>query len=76
MRNLLIVVGAVMLLTVLAAASEKSDAMVPVQQFVDGFNQHNPDKSLALMAIVRDGAGYPRPRPPGIPLENGGPRRV
>ena len=61
MRKLLVVV-VVMLLTVLAAASEQSDAMAPVQQFVDGFNQHNPDMSLAACAeqvsIIDDFAPY------------------
>ena len=39
-----------MLVAALAAASEQSDAMAPVHQFVDGFNQHEPNMSMAACA--------------------------
>jgi len=62
MRKLLVVIGVVMLLTVLAPASEQSEAMAPVQQFVEGFNHHDPDRSMAACAdqvsIIDDFAPY------------------
>lgn len=62
MRKLLVVFGVVMLATVLAAASEQSDAMAPVHQFVDGFNNHDVKAALAACAdqasIIDDFAPY------------------
>lgn len=62
MRKLLVVAGVVMLVTVMAAASEQSDAIAPVHQFVDGFNKHDPNMSMAACAeqvsIIDDFAPY------------------
>lgn len=62
MRKLLVVAGVVMLATVLAAASEQSDAMAPVHQFVNGFNQSDTKMLLAVCAdqasIIDDFAPY------------------
>ena len=50
MRKLLAAIGMVMLVTMLAAASDQSDAMVQVHKFVDGFNRN--DVKMALSACA------------------------
>ena len=50
MRKLLVVVGVMMLASVMAAASEQSDVMTPVHQFVNGFNKGDAKTALAACA--------------------------
>jgi ketosteroid isomerase-like protein len=62
MRKLFVLVSGLMLVTVLAAASEQSDAMARVHQFVDGFNKNDAKMSTAACAqqtsIIDDFAPY------------------
>jgi hypothetical protein len=62
MRKLLVVVGVLMLAAGIAVGSEQSDAIAPVHQFVDGFNNHDAKSSIAACAeqasIIDDFAPY------------------
>jgi len=62
MRKLVVVIGVAMLASVLAAASEQSEVMAPVHQFVDGFNKGDAKTALATCAgqasIIDDFAPY------------------
>lgn len=62
MRKVLVVVGVLMLASMLAAASEQSDVMAPVHQFVDGFNKGDAKTAVATCAeqtsIIDDFAPY------------------
>lgn len=50
MRKLLVVVCVVMLASSLASASDQSNVMAPVHQFVDGFNKGDAKAALAACA--------------------------
>jgi|SRR5579871_196234 len=50
MRKFVFVIGAAMLLTVVAAASEQSDMMAPVHQFVNGFNKNDVKMTVGACA--------------------------
>ena len=62
MRNLVIIVGTVILAAGLAAASEQADVMAPVHQFVDGFNKGDINSALATcvdeVSIIDEFAPY------------------
>jgi opacity protein-like surface antigen len=50
MRKIWIVLAMVVLVVGLAAASDKTDVMVPVHQFTDGFNKGDAKTALAACA--------------------------
>ncbi len=50
MRKILIALAVVVLATSAASASEKTDVMAPVNQFVDGFNKGDMASALAACA--------------------------
>ena len=50
MRTVIAVLAMAMLAAVPASASDKTDVMVPVHQFVDGFNKGDIKSALAACA--------------------------